>query len=89
MDDKNFKGHDHAEVEGERIYHHNSDDQVEAMKEDIELDVPTRNIRKSLKNKGLVTDASMPEVNQIKKELLEAQVCLKFKRLVTNYLILG
>ena len=26
MDEKNFKGHDHAEVEGERIYHHYSDD---------------------------------------------------------------
>ena len=46
MDDKNSKGHDHAKVEGERIYHHYSDDQVEAMKENIELNVATRNIRK-------------------------------------------
>ena len=94
--DKNSEGHDHAEVEGERIYHHYSDDQVEAMKENIELDVATRNIRKSLKNKGLVTDASMPDsssfyhkVNQIKKELQKDQVFLKFKRLVTKHLILG
>ena len=79
LDDKNSKGHDHAEVEGERIYHHNSDDQVEAMKENIELDVATQNIRKSLKNK----------VNQIKKELQKDQVFLKFKRLVTKHLILG
>ena len=35
LDDKNSKGHDHAKVEGERIYHHYSDDQVEAMKEII------------------------------------------------------
>ena len=32
MDDKNSKGHDHAEVEGERIYHHYLEDQVKAIR---------------------------------------------------------
>ena len=88
MDSKNSKDYDHAEVKGKRIYHHYSDDQVEAMKENIDLDVATRNIRK-----GLVTDASMPDsssfyhkVNQIKKELQKDQVFSKFKRLATNQL---
>ena len=51
------------------------------MKESIDLDLETRNIKKILKKKELLTDASMPKpssfyhkVNQIKKQLSKNQV---------------
>ena len=51
------------------------------MKESIDLDMETRNIKKSLKKKELLTDALMPKlssfyhkVNQIKKQLSKNQV---------------
>ena len=94
MDEKDFKDHDHKEDESQRIYQHYTDDQVEAMKENIELDVEPRNIKKMLKNKGLVTDDSMPKpssfyhkVNQLKKELDMDQVFVQFKRRVIYCLI--
>ena len=53
MDNKDTKDYDHEED----IYHHYPEDQVAAMKENIELYIATQNKRKSFRNKGLVTDA--------------------------------
>ena len=81
MEEINPKDHDHTENREERVYENYSNDQVDAMKESIDLDMETRNIKKSLKKKELLTDASMPKpssfyhkVNQIKKQLYENQV---------------
>ena len=73
--------HDHTENREERIYENYTKDQVDAMKECIDLDLQPRNIKKSLKKKELLTDASMPKpssfyhkVHQIKKQLSKNQV---------------
>ena len=52
MDNKDTKDYDHEED----IYHH-PEDQVAAMKENIEFYIARQNKRKSFRNKGLVTDA--------------------------------
>ena len=49
MDNKDTKDYDHEED----IYYHYSEDQVAAMKENIELYIATQNKRKSFRNKGL------------------------------------
>ena len=81
MEEINPKDHDHTEIREERVYENYMNDQVDAMKECIDLDMQTRYIKKSLKKKELLTDASMPKpssfyhkVNQIKKQLSKNQV---------------
>ena len=81
MEEINPKDHDHTEIREERVYENYTNDQVDAMKECIDLDLQPRNIKKSLKKKELLTDASMPKpssfyhkVNQIKKQLSKNQV---------------
>ena len=81
MEEINPKDHDHKEIREERVYENYTNDQVDAMKESIDLDLETRNIKKSLKKKELLTDASMlkpssfyHKVNQIKKQLSKNQV---------------
>ena len=81
MEEIDPKVHDHTENREERIYENYTKDQVDTMKECIDLDMRTRYIKKSLKKKELLTDASMPKpssfyhkVNKIKKQLYENQV---------------
>ena len=73
--------HDHMENREERTYENYTNDQVDAIKECIELDLKPRYIKKSLKNKELLTDGSMPKlssfyhkVHLIKKKISKDQV---------------
>ena len=81
MEEIKPKDHDHTENREERVYENYLNDQVDAMKECIDLDLKPRYIKKSLKKKELLTDASMlkpssfyHKVNQIKKQLSKNQV---------------
>ena len=82
MEEKDPKDHDHEEKEeGDRVYGDYNPDQTKEMKECLKLDMSTRNIKKSLQNKGLFTDENMPgqnsfyhKINQLKKELKLDQV---------------
>ena len=93
FDEKEAKDHDHKE-RLRRVYENYTDEQTNAMKEAIGLDMETRNIKKFLKKEQLVTDATMPKsssfyhkVNQIKKELKMDQVKItieEFKNLLDD-----
>ena len=93
MDEKEAKNHNHEETE-ERKYENYSLDQVKVMKESLQLDMNTRNIKKSLKNKDLIADDKMPgkssfyhKIGQLKKELKMNQVKItvdEFKEIVKN-----
>ena len=81
MEEIDRKVHDHTENRDERIYENYMNDQVDAMKECIELDMKSRYIKKSLLKKELLTDASMPKlssfyhkVNLIKRQISKDQV---------------
>ena len=81
MEEIDPKVHDHTENREERIYENYMKDQVEAMKECIDLDMRTRYIKKSLKKKELLSDASIPKpssfyhkVHLIKKQISKDQV---------------
>ena len=93
MDEKEAKNHNHEET-GKRKYENYSLDQVKVMKESLQLDMNTRNIKKSLKNQDLIADDKMPakssfyhKIGQIKKELKRDQVKIsldEFKEIVKN-----
>ena len=75
------KVHDHRENRQERCYENYTTDQVDAIKECINLDLKPRFIKKSLKCKELVTDASMPsksslyhKFNRVRKDDCKDQV---------------
>ena len=81
MEEIDSKVHDHRENRQERIYENYTTDQVDAIKECIDLDLKPRFIKKSLKIKELVTDGSMTrsssfyhKVNQIRKKICKDQV---------------
>ena len=97
MEEINPKDHDHTEIREERVYENYTNDQVDAMKDCIDLDMKTRYIKKTLKKKELLTDASMPKpssfyhkVNQIKKQLSKNQVRItvsEFQKILKENLI--
>lgn len=80
MDEKEAKNHNHEET-GKRKYENYTNEQVNVMKESLQLDMNTRNIKKSLKNQDLIADDKMPatssfyhKINQLKKKLKRDQV---------------
>ena len=94
-DEKEPKECNHVETSQKgmkRTYENYNEEETEAIKEAIELDMNTRNIKKAIKKKKLRTDQSMPKassfyhkVNQLKKELEKDQVKItvdKFKELL-------
>jgi hypothetical protein len=93
MDEKEAKNHNHEEIE-KRKYENYTNEQVNVMKESLQLDMNTRNIKKSLKNQDLIADDKMPatssfyhKINQLKKELKRDQVKItldEFKEIVEN-----
>ena len=81
MEEIDQKVHDHTENREERTYENYTNNQVDAIKECIELDLKPRYIKKSLKNKELLSDGSMPmsssfyhKVHHIKKKISKDQV---------------
>ena len=73
--------HDHRENKKERCYENYTREQLNVMKECVDLDLKPRLIKKSLKSKQLVTDGSMPstgsfyhKLNYIRKKIGQDQV---------------
>ena len=94
MEEFDGKGHDHTLNRQVRIYEDYSREKVETIREGIRLDMAPRIIKKNLKNKKLVCDATMPsssslyhKVNRVKREDCKDQVKItaaKFKKMLED-----
>ena len=94
MEQLDGKGHDHTENRQVRIYEHYSREKVEAIREGIRLDMKPRIIKKNLKNKKLLFDATMPsssslyhKFNRVKRDVCKDQVKItaaQFKKLLED-----